>query len=218
MNRPHAVLFDLDGTLLDTAADIIHALNHVLESEGHAPQALSSLRSRVYGGSKTLLSHVLQMDEDHPQFKPYQQALLAYYNQHYAIDTEFFPGIPAVLDQLDQQQIPWGVVTNKPELSAKKVLAAFNLTERSRCLIAGDTLSVAKPNPEPILVACKQLNVQPQHTLYLGDSLVDVQAANDSGAIAVIANYGYIPEESNSTDWPAQHLIEEPLELLKFFE
>lgn len=209
-----AIFFDLDGTLLDTAPDLSNALNQVLTNHGRSPLPLETLRPQIAGGSAAMLSCGFQLSPNDPLFPTLREEFLAAYKQCYHQKTQFFPGIEALLTYLDQQNLPWGIVTNKPGWLAEPLLKYFQLTHRYRCLVAGDLLPKRKPDPDTLLHACQLTGVDPQHSLYIGDAETDVQAAKAAGMFVIVAKYGYLPPNSQPDHWQANLLIDKAEDIL----
>lgn len=218
MTSYQSVLFDLDGTLLDTAPDLSAALNQVLCDYNKKPVAYLEMRSFVHGGSQTILGHAFDIETSNPEYATINQKFLDYYAKNLTARTQYFPNMEYLLDQLDHANIPWGIVTNKPEIFTLPLLKSFGLTERTRAIVSGDTLPKAKPNPEPLLHACEMAGLDPRTTIYVGDSYVDVQAAQSANITPVVAAYGYIPFGHDPKTWNADHIIYSPLDILKFVD
>jgi phosphoglycolate phosphatase len=186
-----AVLFDLDGTLLDTAADLIASLNHVRAHEGLEPVAVPDFRHLVSRGAAGLISAGLppaaavRVDER-------KQALLAHYAANSTRHTVSFEGIDELLAALAARGVPWGVVTNKPEYLTLPILQEAGLLQRAACVVCGDTLSHSKPHPAPVRLACEIVRVNPAHALMVGDDLRDIQAGQAAGTQTALAAYGYL--------------------------
>jgi 2-phosphoglycolate phosphatase len=215
-NKPiKAVLFDLDGTLLDTATDLGHALNHLLVKRDKEPLAYPIIRPAAGRGCRGLLKLGLNVDENHPDFTALCTELHIHYYKHLADTTTFFPGMDTVLLQLEQANIPWGIVTNKPARFTLKLLASLQLLDRATCIVSGDTLKKSKPHPEPILHACELLQQNPSECLYVGDSEIDIIASRAAGSPSFVAMYGYIPAEETPHTWNANGYIQQPLELFE---
>ncbi len=213
-----AVLFDLDGTLLDTAQDLISALKSLLNtlniSDLQAPA--NELRAAAGRGCKGLIKTGLNIDDHDERYAKLAEQLLDHYENHLLESTQFFPGMESVLDYLDQKNIPWGIVTNKPNKYTQQILQGLQLTERARCIVSGDSLSYRKPHPEPLLHACRILHKSPQHCIYVGDSHIDVLASQAAGLPALVALYGYISETDNPKHWKADGYISQPKEILNW--
>ncbi len=214
-NKPiKAVLFDLDGTLLDTATDLGHALNNVLIKRNVTPLSHDIIRPAAGRGCRGLLKIGLNIEEHHPEYTHLCTELLMHYYSHLADTTTFFPGMDTVLQYLEQHKTPWGIVTNKPERFTLKLLDNLQLTDRAACIISGDTLKLSKPHPEPILHACQLLQQAPEECLYIGDSEIDIIASKAAGSPAVVAMYGYIPAEETPQQWNADGYIQQATDII----
>lgn len=187
-----AILFDLDGTLLDTARDLVAALNHVRAGEGMLPLEVAPLAFAVSRGAMGLIEAGLPVADDDLNLSRKQQ-LLSFYRANTYTDTIPFPGVEAMLAKLDSMAIPWGVVTNKPTELSQLVMHESGFAERSACLVCGDTLARAKPWPDQLLLACEKLQVEPENTIYIGDDQRDMQAAEAAGMPGYHVSWGYGP-------------------------
>ena len=208
-----AVLLDLDGTLLDTAPDMVRIANMLRVQEQLPPRAFAELRPYVSHGSAAVLRAAFEGLEG-VRLASMQQRFLELYRQHLVIDTRLFAGFEQVLEALEANDLPWGVITNKPGWLTEPLLAQLGLYERAACVLSGDTLPVRKPDPLPLLTAAQRIAVAPERCLYLGDALRDMQAARAANMVALAARYGYIGPQENTADWPATGWIDSPLELL----
>ena len=211
-----AVLFDLDGTLLDTAPDLVYTVNQLRKNTGLEALSIMQLRSKLSLGSKEMIKYALGITENHPQFAMLRKQFLDIYQDHIADATQFFPNMNNVLTHLEKANIPWGIVTNKPTRHTLRLLKALDLESRALCIICGDTLSKYKPDPAPILHACQLLKQDPKHCLFIGDSAVDVIASKAAGTQSLVALYGYIDEQENPYAWQADGYIHDPIEILKW--
>ena len=210
----HAVLFDLDGTLLDTAPDLVYTINKLRE-EHHLPALpLSAIRPILSLGSRAMLKLALEIDENYPKFNELREYFLALYLDHLSLSTQPFPHIPHLLSHLDEKCIPWGIVTNKLTRHTTVLLNALGLDKRSACVICGDSLPTSKPNPEPLLHACKLMKVHPKHCLYIGDCVTDVIASKAAKMRSLVALYGYIGAEENPYSWQADGYVHEAKEII----
>jgi 2-phosphoglycolate phosphatase len=208
-----AALFDLDGTLLDTAPDMAFALN-ALRFECHLPELpFAPIRAQVSNGAAAVL-RVGFPDVDQQQFEPLRGRLLQLYRQHLARETRLFPGFDRVLAQLDAHRIPWGVITNKPAWLTEPLLQQLQLFDRAACVLSGDSLPVNKPDPLPLVTAAQRIGIEPARCLYLGDALRDAQAARAAGMTSLGARFGYIPTGDDISNWPVDAWIDTPSELL----
>lgn len=211
-----AVLFDLDGTLLDTAEDLGRALNSFLSTRKEPPLSISQIRPMAGSGCKGLLKLGLDMDEHHPDYRSSCEELLALYQHHLFDTTQLFPGMAEVLACIEKNGLPWGVVTNKPAKFTDQLMGHLKLVQRAGCVISGDTLKNHKPHPEPILHACQILQQHPSDCLYIGDSKVDVVACKAAGSISLAALYGYIPANDDPATWQADGYIQHPSEIIRW--
>jgi 2-phosphoglycolate phosphatase len=211
-----AALFDLDGTLLDTAPDFAHALNALRVECGLSALPFAPIRAQVSNGSAAVL-RVGFPDADLQQFEKLRARLLQLYRANIARETRPFPGFDAVLAQLDAHRIPWGIITNKPSAFTLPLLQQLGLYERASCVLSGDSLPVIKPDPLPLITASQKIGLAPNRCLYLGDALRDAQAARSAGMISLGARFGYIPVGEDVSGWPVDAWIDDPRELLTWF-
>lgn len=208
-----AVLFDLDGTLLDTAPDLVSSLATLTEKPLNMTKELRAAAGRGFRG---LLKAGLNLDDQHHEYVDFFNRFQAHYEKTLLNATSFFQGMQELLHQLDELKIPWGIVTNKPEKFTRLIVEGLKLTSRAKCVISGDSLKNRKPHPEPILHACELLNKKPSECLYVGDSEGDVVASKAAGASCLVALYGYIAESENPKNWNADGYISNPLDVLKW--
>ena len=207
------VLFDLDGTLADTAPDLGRALNVLRVERGLAPMPIDDLRSHVSHGARGMLEVGLGIRPGEPEFDSLRERFLALYEQDIMVDSRLFDGMPALLDGLEARGLAWGIVTNKAEYLARPLVDALGVSVRSRCLIGGDTTGRAKPHPDPLLAGARAVGVDPAQCLYVGDDRRDVQASLAAGMTPVVALYGYL-YGADPHDWGADWMIAHPEELL----
>ena len=210
------MLFDLDGTLVDTAPDLVNALNAVLHQEGLTPYPLDQIRPTVSHGTVAMLNHAFGNSQPEIDFKRRQQVFLDYYLANICVQSQLFTGMSLLLNTLQTKGIPWGVVTNKPHYLTVPLMRALGLVEQASSIVSGDTLSVAKPHPEPLLLAAQQCGVNPTECLYIGDAQRDIIAGQRAGMRTVVAQYGYLSAADLVEDWQADFRIQTPLELLRF--
>ncbi len=217
------VLFDLDGTLIDTAADFIVVVNKLLEEHNkpHIDPAL--IQQTVSDGARALVRMAFEIDEDHADFMSLNQRLLdLYYLQLETTEATLYPGLDDLLSKLEDKSIPWGIVTNKPEKYSVLLLDKLELSDRCSVLICPEHVSERKPHPEPILLACQRLQKDTERTVYIGDHIRDIQAAKNADVIAIAAAYGYLSADTKAEDWYADFILqsstqtESLLNLLKF--
>ena len=212
-----AVLFDLDGTLLDTAPDLVRALNQVRSEQGREPLPFALARTQVSHGSSGLIKLGFP-DLTGEGLETLRLRLLDIYSQNLALDTRLFEGCDVVLDQLQGRGMPWGIVTNKPAFLTEPLLATVGLAARAGCVVSGDTLPQRKPHPAPLLLAASQLSLPPQSCLYVGDAERDVQSARAAGMPVLVAQYGYLGPDDDPASWQGDALIESPLEILRWLD
>jgi 2-phosphoglycolate phosphatase len=215
MKKP-TVLFDLDGTLLDTAPDLAEAVNKIRRERDLPELALETLRPHAGFGSKALLKVGMNADDDHPTYPELLHEFLRNYQSCSMQSTRFFPGIEALLNTLDEKQIRWGIVTNKPERFTTPIIQQLQLDQRAACIISGDTLAQRKPHPAQITHACELLNVKPTDTFYVGDTFIDVQASTAAGTRSLVVLYGYTSEQENPYDWKAEGYLHQPSDLMNW--
>ena len=211
-----AVLFDLDGTLADTAPDLAGALNRLLEEQGRAPVPLERARPVTSSGARGMLRVGFGIDPEHPQYDDLKVRFLDLYGSRVCRETRLFDGVSELLATLDRGGVAWGVVTNKPERFTMPLLEALELLARAACVIGGDTAERAKPHPDPLLHAAQKLALAPAHCLYVGDDVRDVRAARAAGMPVIAAGYGYLGEGGDPRAWGADAVINHPLEVLKY--
>ena len=213
--RARAALFDLDGTLLDTAPDLAAALNVLLAEEQRAALPLPQVRPQVSAGAIAVVrAGFPELDVDGAEFKRLRQRFLVHYRDTLTVHTRLFPGFEAVLRTLESQNLPWGVITNKAAWLTEPLLDALGLRARAACVLSGDSLPVRKPHPQPLLAAAQQIGVTPADCVYVGDALRDVQAARAAGMVPLGARYGYLNEAEQPESWPVAGWLDEPGDLL----
>ena len=210
---PRAVLFDLDGTLVDTAPDLCNAVNRVLAGLDRGPVPLARLRQVVSKGGRAMLAMALPELSD-AEREPLLAPFLAHYGEALAVDSAVFAGVPELLAALEARGIRWGIVTNKPEGLARAVIEGFGWSSRCAVLVGGDTLPTRKPDPAPLRLACERLGLVPDEAIYVGDDLRDIQAARAAGMVSVVALWGYREPQDEPLQWGADHAFAEARELL----
>jgi N-acetyl-D-muramate 6-phosphate phosphatase len=208
-----AVLFDLDGTLADTAPDMARTVNRMRERRGLQPVSAESVRPHVSKGARGMLMAAFQMGSDHPDFPAMREEFLALYADNLCVDTRLFPGMLQLLDRLEAGDIAWGVVTNKFERFARPLIDDLGLGGRAAVVIGGDTCPRPKPFPDPLLFAAASMGVAPMRTLYVGDDERDVQAARAAGMPVVVAGYGYLGDGPPPSLWNSDGVLNSPAEL-----
>jgi len=208
-----AVLFDLDGTLLDSAPDLCHAVNRVARGLGEPAVPLARLREVVSKGGRAMLAVALPALSE-AEREALLPAFLAHYGEALAVDSVVFPGVGELLATLEARGIRWGIVTNKPEGLARGVVAAYGWSERCGVLVGGDTLAQRKPHPEPLRYACRAMSLQPEEVIYVGDDLRDIESARAAGIVSVAALWGYREAGDDPGTWGADHCLEAALDVL----
>ena len=209
-----AVLFDLDGTLIDTAPDMGGALNNLLIEENLAPISLDIIRPYVSQGGLVLTKLGFSEHVPECEIEPLRLRFLDHYRAIVAKDSVLFDSFEQVLEELEAQTIPWGIVTNKPEWLTTPLLQQMALDQRAAVIICGDTLEHRKPHPLPLIVAAETIGIACENCVYVGDDQRDVDAGRGANMKTLIAAYGYIEQDTNLDEWQADGVIEHPLDLL----
>jgi phosphoglycolate phosphatase len=215
---PRAILFDLDGTLLDTAEDLVHACNAAASEAGLAPQPLAALRPLISGGAEAMLAHVRSQDPKPVDGRALLERMLNLYEDNIAVHTRYFEGIEAVLDELEHRGLPWGIVTNKVTRFTHRLLQSLGVFDRPGCIISGDTLAQKKPHPAPMLEASRRLKREASDCVYVGDARRDIQAGRNAGMHTLAALYGYVGDDDPARDWGADGMLGQPSDLLNWLD
>lgn len=222
-NYVKAVLFDLDGTLIDTAADFVRIINRMSQQNGWQAPPSDAIREQVSAGAGAMVSLMLKHNEqplDDEQIQQYRQQFLDEYEAEICVDSHVFPELEKLLDFYDQNGTPWGIVTNKPHHLAALLLEKLNLCERCSVLVCPDDVRNTKPDPEPMYLALEKLELPrgiANSVIYVGDHIRDIQAGQAAGMTTVLAGYGYIPPEDQDDlgAWGADYISETPKKLVK---
>lgn len=205
-----AVLFDLDGTLIDTAPDFIRIIKDMCLEQGVACPSDAQIREQVSAGSRAMVSLISQMagtNATDEVLEAQRQQFLSSYEKNICVDTQIYAGFEAILQKLEKQGIPWGIVTNKPRNLSESLLKALNLTERCQVLVCPEDVTNPKPDPEALFLAARTLNITPEHIIYIGDHPRDITAGNDANMQTVLAKYGYLPPKPDgSTNYALSEL------------
>ena len=209
-----AVLFDLDGTLIDTAPDMAASLNQILKQEGLDSLSLEMIRPHVSRGGLAMTKLAFERHRSEEEIEPLRLRFLDYYLHNIADHSKLFDGFETLLETLEQQSILWGIVTNKPGWLTDPLMSALNLDHRSAVTISGDTTAERKPHPLPLITAAKAINISCDQCLYIGDDPRDIEAGNAANMSTVIAKYGYISEDENLDNWMADSMIDHPQQIL----
>lgn len=207
-----AVLFDLDGTLADTAADLAHALNAIRAKYARPALPLARIRPFVSLGAAAMLKLAFDIEEGDPGYPGLRAEFLDYYAANIARETRLFEGMEAVLSDIEAEA-KWGIVTNKPAWLTGPLLRELKLDKRAACVVSGDTLAERKPHPAPVLHACRLAGAAPAETVYIGDAERDIQAGRGAGARTLVAAYGYLADEAAPENWQADGIVASPPEI-----
>ena len=211
------VLFDLDGTLIDTALDLIHALDLSLIEKGFNECNRVLLTAAASHGSLFMVQTTLPNESDEVH-RIVQKSMLQHYVNVNGEKGGLFTNIATLLERLDEYSIPYGIVTNKPARFTRPLLNTLQLTSKMKSIISGDSTKVSKPECCPMILAAQQINCKPENILYLGDAQRDINAANNSGMISAAALWGYIGLNDDPKCWKADLLFNDPLDLLSLFK
>ena len=214
MTPSRAVLFDLDGTLADTAPDLGAAVNHLRRQSGMNDLPVSQVRPYASMGARGLLRVGFGLSPDDPGYLPLRNAFLDRYDRQVCVETRLFPGMAELLRELVRRKIMWGIVTNKSSRFTPRIVEALKIAPA--CIVCGDSTPHLKPHPAPLFLAADQLKLAPPKCFYLGDDLRDVQAARAAGMRPIAVEWGYhSPDNAGPNDWDADAVIAEPKDLLK---
>ena len=216
--RFDAILFDLDGTLVDSAPDLAGAVNDLLELHGREPLPYQTLRPLAGSGARGMVGAGFGVGPGHDDFPALRQAFLDLYERRLLRSSGVFDAVPVVLDRIEQRGRPWGVVTNKAAYLAEPLLDGLALRRRAAVFVAGDTTPHTKPHPEPLLHAARGLGLAPVRCVYIGDDARDVQAGRAAGMTTVAAAWGYLGAEARVDQWGADHVAATPEALLNWLE
>ena len=211
-----AVLFDLDGTLIDTAADFIRIIQDMCREENRDIVDDALIRTQVSEGARAMVKLVYpHLDVEDPIFLAHRQRFLDIYGADIAVDTDLFEGMYSLLEALEAKQIPWGIVTNKPRWLSEALLDALNLTERCAVLVCPEDVKKTKPDPEPMYLAASQINIDAKECIYVGDHPRDIDAGRHAGMYTILAAYGYLPlaHKDDLTAWKADCIVKDVTEL-----
>ncbi len=206
----NTILFDLDGTLIDTAPDLAFALNTLLKDNGSSEKPYDEIKPLVAFGGKALVKFGFGCDENYPNFTNLHQRLLEIYTDNIDRNSKYFDGMGELIKAVKERQMQWGIVTNKPENLTHLLLDKLDI--KPDTVVCGDTLEFNKPHPAPLLYACAQLAVEPKKCLFVGDDKNDMLAGSNAKIKTVAVNYGYGKVEKN---WQYDYLIDQPKELLE---
>lgn len=222
-NYVKAVLFDLDGTLIDTAKDFIRIIGRMSEKNGWQSPSNEAIREQVSAGASAMVSLMLKHNNQpitEDQIQQYRQQFLDEYSADICVDSHVFPELEPLLDFYDKNDTPWGIVTNKPRDLATKLLQCLDLDERCSVLVCPDDVNNTKPDPEPMYLALEKLELPrgvANSVIYVGDHIRDIQAGSAAGMTNILASYGYISAEDQNDiqNWGADYIVESPKKLVK---
>ena len=210
----HAVLFDLDGTLADTAPDLASAVNRMRVEQGHEPLPLDRLRPFASAGARGLLHAAFGIKPDDADYAALRETFLEYYAEGVCRETRLFPGIAELLSELHARDIAWGIVTNKATRFTERIVVQLKL--EPACIACGDTTAFLKPHPASLLHAAERLGLPPGDCLYLGDDLRDMKAAQAAGARPIAVEWGYHhPDHGGPGTWNADAVISHPMQVME---
>jgi phosphoglycolate phosphatase len=217
MNAPRLalVLFDLDGTLVDTAPDLAAVANRQRAARGLPPLPIEELRPLASHGARGMIGRALGVTPTAPEYPALREQFFDWYESALCVHTRLFPGIEDALTALEARGIRWGIVTNKIARFTDPLLRALRLDGRAACVVSGDTTPHAKPHPEPLRHALRTCGVSPQAATYVGDDLRDIEAGRAAGVRTVVARYGYLGVGTDPESWGADHAIDRPIDLLR---
>ena len=213
MNKYQLVLFDLDGTLADTAPDMAATLNRLRTKNSKKTIPREQLRPYVSGGTPALLRIGFGLTPETSEYTSLRKEFLDIYEENICAETELFPGMSELLDMCKDSGVLWGVVTNKPEYLTVQLLRQIGIVDHAACIVGGDTLPERKPSPLPILHACELAKIQPWQAVYIGDAQRDIQAGRDAGLETIAVTYGYIPPEDDPESWGANRIVHTATEI-----
>ncbi|MDT8282741.1 MAG: HAD-IA family hydrolase [Gammaproteobacteria bacterium] len=207
------VLFDLDGTLIDTAPDMAAALDILCDEEQSTPLAFDKVRPCVSNGSAALVKLAFGENLEQVTLERLQNRYLDIYQDNLAVHSQLFDEMDNLLSRLEQHHMKWGVVTNKPGWLTEPLMASLGLQHRAACIVSSDSTKNRKPHPEPMFYACKLAAVKPEACVYVGDARRDIEAGHNAGMKTIIAEYGYIGDWENTKDWRADYSIQSPSQI-----
>jgi 2-phosphoglycolate phosphatase len=207
------VLFDLDGTLVDTAPDLVQVLNRLLTTRNLPPSPFAIARNEVSNGALGLIRLGFQQEKSEAKIDNLRQEFLELYTQNPSKNSKIFSGLNEVLINLEKQDIPWGIVTNKPHSMTEPLLKTLGLLSRAGCVVSGDRIPERKPHPAPVLLGAKELGIPSKYCVYVGDAPRDIEAGRAAGMPTIAASYGYIRAHNNPESWGASTIIRRPAEL-----
>lgn len=216
LTKPQALLFDLDGTYLDSAPDFVWVVNHLRKQYGFNSLADETIRQQVSNGGAALTVLCFEIDQQHPEFAAKRDILLDCYQHHLGVSSHTFAGIDALIDYCQQQNIAWGIITNKPRRFTDPLLA--NLKIDCPLVICPDDVARPKPDPQALLLAADKLQLAAKDCWYVGDHIRDIQASRAAGMPAIAVSYGYIEAHDDINLWQADVIVDHALELIELIK
>ena len=214
MTDIRTILFDLDGTLADTAPDLAYALNTLLQEQGRAALAYDLIRPEASHGAKALLRLGFSLTPDDAGYEALRRRFLEIYAANLTRGTRLFDGMPQLLAEIRARGMNWGIVTNKPKSLTEPLVDQLGLRDDAACVVSGDTTANSKPHPEPMLHACRAAGSRPDQCLYVGDAARDIEAGRVAGMQTLVALFGYINSHDDPHSWGADGMIRHPREVL----
>ena len=211
----HGIFFDLDGTLADTAPDLVAATNQLLVARNFSPKPYEYLRPYASAGARGLIEGAFGIGPEHADFILLRDEFFNNYEKSLLVESKLFEGIDDLLDQMDQAKLPWGIITNKSERFTNPLTEQMGLRQRAVSTVSGDTTPHSKPHPEPILHAARVANIDPTKSIYVGDDIRDVVAGKAAGMQTVAAAYGYCGCKEPPEAWGADFIANTPFDLLQ---
>ncbi|MGB1236966.1 MAG: HAD family hydrolase [Pseudomonadales bacterium] len=208
MTAIKGILFDLDGTVLHSALDFHSILNQMLAAHNRPAISYQTLHTQVSNGARAMVGCAFDTAEGAEGFEALREEFLARYAEHCTVASTLYPGFDALLSQLDNSGIKWGIVTNKPALYTDRIMRHLKLADRASSVVCPDHVSRAKPDPEALLLACKQMQLSPAQCLYFGDHQRDIEAGQRAGMTTIGCCYGYLNTDEDPAQWQADHLVE----------
>lgn len=210
----HTILFDLDGTLVDTAPDLGHALNIQLSRHGKPTLSDATIRPFASHGSRGLIGLGFGITPADASFLALRDEYLNIYDTVFTRSPVLLQGIAALLQVIESKELKWGIVTNKPRRFTQPLIKSMDLDQRAACVVSGDDAPQPKPSPATLLMACEQMNVKPENCIYIGDAERDIQAGKAAGMQTAVALFGYIDNSDKPQDWGADVMLHKPEDLL----
>jgi len=214
-HKINTVLFDLDGTLIDTAPDMAAALDILCDEENQTRLAFNKVRPFVSNGSVALVKLAFGDALDAAILDRLKTRYLEIYQDHLTVHSQLFDEMSTLLIQLEKNNIKWGVVTNKPGWLTEPLMESLGLHQRAACIVSSDSTQNRKPHPEPMYYACELADSKPDECVYIGDAQRDIEAGQNAGMKTIIAAYGYISETENIDNWHADYCIQSPSQIFE---